>query len=190
VILLEAFLFAVFMVLMPSDRAKPIASTAVTTFFTLVTSYTRPYVEDVEDFTDIAGRMFMLIMLAVGIALNEGVGRRGQIVCGVILACVVIASNSMFLVLLNPLKLVRGVMKAICETRHAVTIAGWNVEFIQNMQPDDLKHITAEDAAQCSPLQVWQLLKYHGGTVSMRSIFNGVIEFDVSDFSGLIKGKG
>ena len=78
-ILFEAFMSAVCVVLMPSDKAKLIASTTVTACFTLIACYTRPYVEDVEDYTDICSRVFMLVTLGVGIALY--VDRDGQAAC-------------------------------------------------------------------------------------------------------------
>ena len=188
-ILLEASSFAVCVVLMPSDRAKLISSTIVTACFTLAACYARPYTEDVEDFADIGGRVFMLATLGVGIALNEGVGRVGEAVCHVILAVVVLASNAMFLFVLNPLKLLRGVAKAANDARHATKVAGWDDAAIKKLTPDDIVAITAGDVAQCSPLQLWELLKYHGGTDSQlpAGIFDGVTEIDGLkdiDFSG------
>ena len=93
---------------MPSDRVKLISSTIVTVCFTLAACYARPYTEDAGDFADIGGRVFMLATLGVGIALNE---RVGEAVCHVILAVAVLASNAMFLFVLNPLKLLRGVAR-------------------------------------------------------------------------------
>ena len=175
-IVLEAFMFAVCVVLMPSDKAKLIASTTVTACFTLIACYTRPYIEDVEDYTDICSRVFMLVTLGVGIALY--VDRGGQAACHVILAIVVLANNAMFLFVLNPLKLLSGVAKAVRETRHAAKTAGWDDEFIRNMTPDDIAQITAEDLASCSGVQIWELLKHHGGPDShlRAGIFSEVTE--------------
>ena len=186
-ILLEAFMFAVCVVLMPSDKAKLIASTTVTACFTLIACYTRPYIEDVEDYTDICSRVFMLVTLGVGIALY--VDRGGQAACHVILAIVVLASNAMFLFVLNPLKLLSGVAKAVRETRRAAKTAGWDDEFIRNMPPDVIAQIIAEDLASCSGVQIWELLKHHGGSESQlrASIFSGVTELDLKDAG--ISGK-
>ena len=171
---------------MPSDRAKLISSTIVTACFTLVACYARPYTEDVEDFADIGGRVFMLATLGVGIALNE---RVGEAVCHVILAVAVLASNAMFLVVLNPLKLLRGIAKAANDARHATKVAGWDDAAIKKLTLDDIVAITADDVARCSPLQLWELLKYHGGTDSQlpAGIFDGVTKLDGLkdiDFSG------
>ena len=175
-ILLETFVFAFCVILFQSDQAKLISATAVTACFTLIACYTRPYIEDVEDWTDIAGRVFLLATLGVGIALNEGVGRGGQAVCDVVLAVTVIASNGLFLVVPNPLKLLRGVAKAVREARHAAKIAGWDDAAIKKLGPHDITAITADDVALCSPLQIWELLKHHGGSDSLlpTGIFDGV----------------
>ena len=186
-ILLEAFMFAFCVIVFQSDQAKLVSSTVVTACFTLIACYTRPYIEDVEDWTDIAGRVFLLATLGVGIALNEGVGRGGQAVCDVVLAVTVIASNGLFLFVPNPLKLLRGVAKAVRETRHASKIAGWDDAAIKKLLPND---ISADDVAFCSPLQIWELLKYHGGPESQlpSGIFDGVTELVLKD-AGL-SGKG
>ena len=180
-------MFAFCVILFPSDKAKLISSTIVTACFTLISCYARPYVENVEDWTDIAGRVFLIATLGVGIALNEGVGRVAQAVCHVVLAIVVIASNGMFLLVLNPLKLLRGVAKAVRESRHAAKIAGWDDAAIKKLLPGD---ITAGDVALCSPLQIWELLKYHGGSESQlpAGIFDGVTELNLK-CAGL-SGKG
>ena len=177
-ILLEAFMYAFCVVLMPSDKAKLIASTTVTACFTMIACYTRPYIEDVEDWTDIAGRVFMIATLGVGIVLNEDVGRGSQAVCQVVLAVIMIASNAMFLIVMNPLKLLSGVAKYVRETRQAAKIAGWDDESIRNMLPNEIAQITAEDVADCSPVQIWELLKHHGGPDShlRAGIFSEVTE--------------
>ena len=171
-------MYAFCVVLMPSDKAKLIASTTVTACFTMIACYTRPYIEDVEDWTDIAGRVFMIATLGVGIVLNEDVGRGGQAVCQVVLAVIMIASNAMFLIVMNPLKLLSGVAKYVRETRQAAKIAGWDDESIRNMLPNEIAQITAEDVADCSPVQIWELLKHHGGPDShlRAGIFSEVTE--------------
>ena len=180
-ILLEGFMFTFCVILFPSDKAKLISSTIVTACFTLISCYARPYIEDAEDWTDIAGRVFLIATLGVGIALNEGVGRGGQAVCNVVLAIVVIASNGMFLLVLNPLKLLRGVAKAVRETRHAAKTTGWDDAAIKKLLPGDITAIIADDVALCSPLQIWTLLKYHGGPDSLlcAGIFDGVTELEL-----------
>ena len=177
-ILLEAFMFAFRVIIFPSDKAKLISSTIVTACFTLISCYARPYLEDAEDWTDIAGRVFLIAALGVGIALNEVVGRGGQTACHVVLAIVVIASNGMFLFVLNPLKLLRGGAKAVCETRHAAKIAGWGDAAIKKLLLCDITAITVGDVALCSPLQICELLKTHGGYDSQlpAGIFDGVTE--------------
>jgi len=180
-------MFAFCVIIFQSDQEKLISSTIVTACFTLISCYARPYVEDVEDWADIAGRVFLIATLGVGIALNEGVGPGGRAVCHVVLAIVVIASNAMFVLVLNPLKLLRGVAKAVRETRHAAKIAGWDDAAIKKLLPND---ISADDVAFCSPLQIWELLKYHGGPESQlpSGIFDGVTELVLKD-AGL-SGKG
>ena len=104
---------------MPSEKAQLISSASVTAFFLAASVWTRPYVENIEDWLDIAGRIFLLATLGVGIALmgddNDDSG--GQVVCDVILAVIVLASNALFVFVLNPRKLLRGVVKAARETR-------------------------------------------------------------------------
>ena len=58
-----------------------VAVSSVTACFALISCYARPYVEDVEDWADIAGRVFLIATLGVGIALNEGVGPGGRAAC-------------------------------------------------------------------------------------------------------------
>ena len=91
---------------------------------------------------------------------------------------------------LNPLKLLYGVASAIRETRHAAKVAGWNEAAISSLDPNDIMAITADDVALCSPLQIWELLKYHGGSESQlpSGIFDGVTELVLID-AGL-SGKG
>ena len=149
-------MFAFCVILMPGDTAKLVSSTVVTACFTLIACYTRPYIEDVEDWVDIAGRVFLIATLGVGIALNEGVGRGGgRIACDLVLAVIVMASNALFLFVLNPLKLLRGVAKAVRRIRYTAKIANWGDATIKNLGPDAITEITAEDVALCSPLQIW-----------------------------------
>ena len=57
------------------------------------------------------------------------------------------------------------------------------------MPPDDIAQITAEDLVLCSSVQIWELLKHHGGSESQlrASIFSGVTELDLTDAE--ISGK-
>ena len=89
----------------------------VTACFTLIACWFRPFSEIFEEIPDIAGRVFMLATLGVGIALGADVGHGGQTACQVVLWGVVLASNAMFLILLNPIKLVLGVAKSITRLR-------------------------------------------------------------------------
>ena len=147
-------MFAFCVILMPDDTAKLVSSMVVAVCFALIACYARPYIEDVEDWVDIAGRVFLIAILGVGITLNEGVGRGGRIACDVVLAVIVIASNALFLFVLNPLKLLRGVAKAVRRTRYTAKIANWDDATIKNLGPDVITEITAEDVALCSPLQI------------------------------------
>ena len=183
VILLEAFMFAFCVVLMPDDTTKLIASTAVTACFTLVACCTRPYISDFEAYMDIAGRVFLLATLGVGMGLNEDMGRADQAVCDVVLAVVVLASNAMFLIVLNPLKLLYGWRKAANDTLHAAKVMRWDEATIEKLSPEDLKAITQEDVALCSSLQLLALMKYHGGSESQlpAGIFDQVTELNFED---------
>ena len=180
-------MFSSCVILLRSDQAKLISSTVVTACFTLIACYTRPYIEDIEDWTDIAGRVFLIATLGVGIALNEDMGRGGQAVCNVVLAVVVLASNALFLFVLNPLKLLRGVAKAVRESRGASKVAGWDDASIKKFRPADITAITAELVALCSSLQIYELLKHHGGTDSQlpAGIFDGVTKLDLKAAAGL-----
>ena len=170
---------------MPSEKAQLISSASVTAFFLAASVWTRPYVENIEDWLDIAGRIFLLATLGVGIALmgddNDDSG--GQVVCDVILAVIVLASNALFVFVLNPRKLLRGVVKAVRETRAAAHAAGWNEDAIKKMSSKELAEITADDVKdRCSPLQVWWLLQYHRESATLRDdVFSSMTELNLKD---------
>ena len=119
---------------------------------------------------DIAGRIFLLATLGVGIALmgDDNGDSGGQVVCDVILAVIVLASNALFVFVLNPRKLLRGVVKAAREMRAAARAAGWNEDAIKKMSSKEFAEITASDVKGCSPLQVWWLLQYHRESDTLR----------------------
>ena len=170
--------------MMPTVEAQLISSASVTAFFLAASVYTRPYVQNIEDWLDIAGRIFLLATLGVGLALmgddNEDSG--GQVVCDVILAVIVLASNALFVFVLNPRKLLRGVVKAVRETRAAARAAGWNEDAIKKMSSKELAEITAGDVKGCSPLQVWWLLQYHRESAILRDdVFSSMTELNLKD---------
>ena len=177
---------------MPTEKAQLISSASVTAFFLAASVYTRPYVQNIEDWLDIAGRIFLLATLGVGLALmgddNDDSG--GQVVCDVILAVIVLASNALFVFVLNPRKLLRGVVKAVRETRAAARAAGWNEDAIKKMSSKELAEITADDVKGCSPLQVWWLLQYHLESDSSlpADVFSSVTELNLEDAK--LSGKG
>ena len=145
---------------MPTEKAQLISSASVTAFFLAASVWTRPYVENIEDWLDIASRIFLVATLGVGIALmGDDNNDSGGQVCDVILAVIVLASNALFVFVLNPRKLLRGVVKAVRETRAAARAAGWNEDAIKKMSPKELAEITADDLKGCSSLQVWWLLQ-------------------------------
>ena len=170
---------------MPSEKAQLISSASVTAFFLAASVWARPYVENIEDWLDIASRIFLLATLGVGIALmgddNDDSG--GQVVCDVILAVIVLASNALFVFVLNPRKLLRGVVKAVRETRAAARAAGWNEDAIKKMSSKELAEITADDVKyHCSSLQVWWLLQYHRESAILRDdVFSSMTELNLKD---------
>ena len=172
---------------MPTEKAQLISSASVTAFFLAASVWTRPYVENIEDWLDIAGRIFLLATLGVGIALmgddNDDNDGGGQVVCDVILAVIVLASNALFVFVLNPRKLLRGVVKAVRETRAAARAAGWNEDAIKKMSSKELAEITADDVKGCSSLQVWWLLQYHlESDSSLRDdVFSSMTELNLKD---------
>ena len=85
VILLEAALFACCTVLNRSAMTKLVSSTSVSALFAAFSIYARPYIEPIENWTDIAGRVFMLITLGAGIALEKEPGEARRHACNVIL---------------------------------------------------------------------------------------------------------
>jgi hypothetical protein len=181
-ILFETVAFACCVVLMPTEKAQLISSASVTAFFLAASVWTRPYVENIEDWLDIAGRIFLLATLGVGLALM-GDDSGGQVVCDVILAVIVLASNALFVFVLNPRKLLRGVVKAVRETRAAAHAAGWNEDAIKKMSSKELAEITADDVKGCSSLQVWWLLQYHLESDSSlpADVFSLVTELNLKD---------
>ena len=139
-VLLEAALFACCIVLNRSAMTKLVSSTVVSALFAALSCAARPYIESIENWTDIAGRVFMLITLGVGIALEKEPGDAGRHACSVILGGVVILANVLFLVALNPIKLAMGVVTAMRTARTATKVAGWNEARIKNFTPAELKH--------------------------------------------------
>ena len=177
----ETVAFACCVVLMPTEKAQLISSASVTAFFLALSVWTRPYVENIEDWLDIAGRIFLLATLGVGIALMGDDNSGGQVVCDVILAVIVLASNALFVFVLNPRKLLRGVVKAIHETRAVARAAGWNEDAIEKMSSKELAEITADDVKGCSSLQVWWLLQYHRESAILRDdVFSSMTELNLS----------
>ena len=170
---------------MPTEKAQPISSASVTAFFLAASVYTRPYVQNNESWLDIASRIFLLATLGVGIALDDSDDDGGQVVCDVILAVIVLASNALFVFVLNPRKLLRGVVKAVRETRAAAHAADWNEEAIKKMSSKDLAAITADDVASLSPLQLKWLLFHsanQGSDYSVRAdVFSSVTEINFKD---------
>ena len=169
---------------MPTEKAQLISSASVTAFFLGASVWTRPYVENIEDWLDIAGRIFLLATLGVGIALmgDDNGDSGGQVVCDVILAVIVLASNALFVFVLNPRKLLRGVVKAVRETRAAARAAGWNEDAIKKMSSKELVEITADDVKGCSPLQVWWLLQYHRESAMLRDdVFSSMTELNLRE---------
>ena len=167
---------------MPSEKAQLISSASGTAFFLAASVWTRPYVENIEDWLDIAGRIFLLATLGVGIALMGDDDSGGQMVCDVILAVIVLASNALFVFVLNPRKLLRGVVKAVRETRAAARVAGWNEDVIKKMPSKELAEITADDVKGCSSLQVWWLLQYHRESAILRDdVFSSMTELNLED---------
>ena len=123
-ILLEAAAFACCAILPRAAMAQLVSSTIVSAVFTALSFVTRPYIEDVEDRTDIAGRIFMLVTLGVGIGLETEPGGSGRLTCNVILGIVAIAATLMFLVVLNPIKLLFGIRRAMRDAQGAARAAG------------------------------------------------------------------
>ena len=133
---------------------------------------------------DIASRIFLLATLGVGIALM-GDDSGGQVVCDVILAVIVLASSALFVFVRNPRKLLRGVLKAVRETRAAAYVAGWNEDAIKKMSSKELDEITADDMKECSSLQVWWLLQYHLESDSSlpADVFNSMTELSWTELN-------
>ena len=179
-ILLEAALFACCTVLNRSAMTKLVSSTSVSALFAAFSIYARPYIEPIENWTDIAGRVFILITLGVGIELEKEPGDAGRQTCNVILGVVVILANFMFLVALNPIKLAMGITTAIRNARAAVNAAGWDEETIKNFTPADLELIVAADAQAMTHVQIFWLLRHHGVTLDLR-IFDGITELDLKE---------
>ena len=167
---------------MPTVEAQLISSASVTAFFLAASVWTRPYVENIEDWLDIAGRIFLLATLGVGLALmgDDNGDSGGQVVCDVILAVIVLASNALFVFVLNPRKLLRGVVKAVRETRAAARLAGWNEDVIKKISSKELAEMTADDVKGCSSLQVKWLLQYHRESAMLRDdVFSSMTELDL-----------
>ena len=186
-ILFETAAFACCVVLMPTEEAQLISSASATAFSLAASVYTRPYLANIEDWLDIAGRIFLVATLGVGIALmgDDNDGRGGQVVCEVILAVIVLASNALFIFILNPLKLLRGVVKAVREIRAAAHAADWNEEAIKKMPSKNIAAITALDVAFFSPNQLGWLLCHsanQGSDYSVRAdVFSLLTDLNFKD---------
>ena len=163
--MLEASAYACCAVLPRAVMTKLISATAVSALFALISCTARPYIESVEGWADIFGRITVLFTLGVGIGLETAAGRAERVACNTILLVIVVAVNLIFLVALNPLKILGGVVAAVREMRAAareLRVASWSECTIKSFSADNVPSIIASDLASFSEEQKWWFLVHHG----------------------------
>ena len=147
IVLIGAALYACCVALPPDDKplAKLILATVFSILFAVGSIVTQPYRDVVEDRTDMACRAFLILTLVVGIILETEPGPGGRALCDGILGMIVLASDGMFIYVLNPLRLLRGIRKAMRDSRNAANSAGWrnfwNGQATNDLDAEELKAI-------------------------------------------------
>ena len=180
ILLLEAAAFACSVMLPRYALTKLVSASVFSSFFAVIACVTRPYLEDIEDYTDLAGRAFVLVTLGVGIGLEKGPGPDGRLACSVILGIITLVANGMYLVVLNPLRLISGVRAAIGQARAAARVARWHEDTIKSLPPDELKSITAADVEACTFLQIYWFMRHQSAALELGA-FQEMEMLDLSD---------
>ena len=184
IVLIDAAVYACCVALPRDDLAKLILATVFSILFAVGSIVTQPYRDVVEDRTDMASRAFVILTLVVGIILETEPGPGGRTFCDGILGMVVLASSGMFIYVLNPLRLLRGIRKAMRDSRNAAKSAGWNEQAIKDLDAEELKEI---DVSVLSKPQTFWLLKHHSLAfphVTKLDLSNAGLDGECREFPG------
>ena len=160
--MVEMTVFTVVTLAAPSKFASLVAGLAVCTASLVVSLVYRPFVEDVEDYSDIISKLGTTVIAACGLALEK---RASNALVQTIMILCVCAVSLWFIRVFNPMRVASALKAELTRAGRAAEVQEWSREVIAALSADRIRRLSLNDVCALSEHQQRWLVQDHRDTL-------------------------